>query len=133
MDWDAIGAMGEVLGAFAVVVTLLYLARETRKNAQAIDATSTREAANQLSEWHREAARDPELKRIVMRSISLDTAEYSPEEWWEFRAVAISLFMLYQSQFIHGTLAVGNGGVPERGWLGPGANRHLPGVATVLG
>ena len=26
MNWEAIGAVGEVLGAFAVVLTLVYLA-----------------------------------------------------------------------------------------------------------
>jgi len=108
MNWDAIGAVGEIFGAFAVVATVLYLARETRKNAQAIDATASRDAAQQISEWHREAARDPEIRRIVMKSFSTDGVEYSSEEWWEFRALAISLFFLYQSQFFHSTLNVGS-------------------------
>ena len=30
MNWEAIGAIGEVLGAFAVVATLLYLALQVR-------------------------------------------------------------------------------------------------------
>ena len=32
MDWDAIGAIGEILGATAVLVTLIYLARQVRQN-----------------------------------------------------------------------------------------------------
>ena len=54
----------------AVVVTLIYLVRETRKNSEAIDATSSREAFHQISDWHLEVARDPELKRIVLKSTS---------------------------------------------------------------
>lgn len=35
MDWEAIGAIGEILGAAAVVVTLLFLVRETRTATRA--------------------------------------------------------------------------------------------------
>ncbi len=36
MNWDAIGAIGEIIGAFAVVVSLLYLAVQIRsQNSQA--------------------------------------------------------------------------------------------------
>ena len=31
MNWDAIGAIGEVVGAVAVVVTLLYVARQIHR------------------------------------------------------------------------------------------------------
>lgn len=35
MNWDALGAIGEIVGAVAVVVTLLYVARQIRQaNAQ---------------------------------------------------------------------------------------------------
>ena len=35
MNWDAIGAVGEIVGALAVVVTLIYLAVQTRHSAAA--------------------------------------------------------------------------------------------------
>ncbi len=38
MNWDAIGAVGEIIGAAAVVVTLAYLALQVRP--------STKDAAN---------------------------------------------------------------------------------------
>lgn len=34
MNWDAIGAIGEILGAVAVVITLGYLAVQVRQNAR---------------------------------------------------------------------------------------------------
>ncbi len=36
MDWNAIGAIGEIGGTAAVVITLIYLARQTRANTKAI-------------------------------------------------------------------------------------------------
>ena len=36
MNWDAVGAMSELVGAIAVVVTLIYLAVQIRLNTRAI-------------------------------------------------------------------------------------------------
>ena len=108
MNWEAIGAIGEIVGATAVVLTLLYLARETRKNAQALDATSTREFGFRLSEWHREAARDPELVRICLNGTRTEDQSYSEVEWWEFRMLAVSLFLIYQTSFTHLRLDLGS-------------------------
>ena len=108
MNWDAISAISEVAGVVAVVITLAYLVRETRKNAEAIDATSSREAFHQISDWHLEVARDPELKRITLKSVSPDSDVFTGEEWFEFRLLAISLFHIYQSHFVHRSLNVGS-------------------------
>lgn len=40
MSWDAIAAIGELLGAAAVLVTLIYLAAQIRQNTAAV-ATAT--------------------------------------------------------------------------------------------
>ena len=39
MNWDAIGAIGEVVGAVAVVVTLLLLLSQLRQNTKALDSS----------------------------------------------------------------------------------------------
>lgn len=39
MNWEAIGASGEVVGAIAVILTLLYLAIQIRQNTRAVDET----------------------------------------------------------------------------------------------
>ena len=36
MNWEAIGAVGEVLGAVAVVLTLIYLSLQIRQNTKAM-------------------------------------------------------------------------------------------------
>jgi hypothetical protein len=108
LNWEAIGAVGEIIGAAAVVLTLGYLARETRKNAQALDATSSREFASRMAEWHREAARDPEIKRILLKSLKPEFEDYSDAEWFEFRLLAVSLFRLYETSFNNMSLGLGN-------------------------
>jgi len=37
MNWDAVGAIGEVVGAAAVVITLVYLAIQIRQNTKQIE------------------------------------------------------------------------------------------------
>ena len=36
MNWEAIGAIGEIIGAVAVLVTLIYLATQVRQNTNAV-------------------------------------------------------------------------------------------------
>jgi hypothetical protein len=36
MNWDAIGAIGEIIGAIAVVVSLIYLAAQIRQNSNQV-------------------------------------------------------------------------------------------------
>ena len=40
MNWDAIGAVGEVIGALAVVATLFYLVIQVRQSRQATEANT---------------------------------------------------------------------------------------------
>ncbi len=40
MNWEAIGAVGEILGAFAVVVSLLYLATQIRQNSRIVKGST---------------------------------------------------------------------------------------------
>lgn len=40
MNWDAIGAVGEVIGAVAVIVTIAYLARQIRENSNQVRVSS---------------------------------------------------------------------------------------------
>lgn len=59
MNWEAIGSIGEVAGAVAVILTLIYLARQIRDNTKALSAQSRHslsEFARQLSQFRAEHA-----------------------------------------------------------------------------
>lgn len=40
MNWEAVGAVGEVLGAGAVIITLVYLAVQVRQNTRAMKTSA---------------------------------------------------------------------------------------------
>jgi hypothetical protein len=46
MNWDAIGAIGEILGALAVVATIVYLARQVRDNSKQVKLNTTQSYAS---------------------------------------------------------------------------------------
>ena len=54
MNWEAIGAIGEVLGAVSVLITLLYLSRQISASNKALDsagATAMMEGYNEFNTW----------------------------------------------------------------------------------
>lgn len=53
MNWEAIGAIGEVLGAIAVFISLSYLALQIKSNTASMEATSRQSVANEFREWIR--------------------------------------------------------------------------------
>lgn len=64
MNWDAMGAIGEVLGAMAVVLTLFYLARQVHQNSEALDRDRDEAVMNRWSEVRSKLLDDPELAQI---------------------------------------------------------------------
>ena len=67
MNWNAIGAISEVLAAIAVVITLIYLARQIRQNSQAVEVSALRDTTEQWNRWSEALATSPDLADIVAR------------------------------------------------------------------
>lgn len=64
MNWEALGAIGEIIGAAAVVVSLVYLAMQIRAGVRATQAETEMEAARMWSEFHARVAHSPDMTRI---------------------------------------------------------------------
>ena len=45
MNWEAIGAIGELVGAVGVIATLAYLAVQIRQNSQAVRSSTRSDIA----------------------------------------------------------------------------------------
>ena len=66
VNWDAIGAIAEIVGALAVVVTLAYLAREVRQNTSAAKAAAINASLVSVRENRRATLATAELSTIVI-------------------------------------------------------------------
>lgn len=70
MNWDAIGALGEVLGAIAVIATLLYLAVQTRHARVAVETASTLGTIEGHSRFRQALMIDPGLTDLLAKANS---------------------------------------------------------------
>jgi hypothetical protein len=85
MNWDAIGAIAELLGAVGVIASLIYLARQMGQNARATRAASYQQFEISLSERITSQVNVPGLARIVLLGMS-DLEQLNEEETRQFSA-----------------------------------------------
>jgi hypothetical protein len=65
MNWDAIGAIGEMLGATGVVVTMLYLTAQIREARRATQAVVIWEKAKAIRDMSLVWYTNPEVPRLM--------------------------------------------------------------------
>ena len=58
MNWEAIGAIGEVVGASAVFISLLYLALQIRNSRRSDQIVAAAGAASAVHDWIGQIVRD---------------------------------------------------------------------------
>ena len=82
MNWEALGAIGELVGAAAVIATLLYLATQIRQNNTSQRVAAKLEMTRQFSEFIDLMVLHPELATIHDRG--LESKELTAEELTTF-------------------------------------------------
>ena len=70
MNWEAIGAIGEIFGAAAVVVSLLYLALQMRQNTRQLRRAELNAAMDQQSAHRRALMTSPDLGMLFARGLA---------------------------------------------------------------
>jgi len=99
MDWEAIGAIGEVGGAVAVVATLIYLAGQLRQNTKAL-RSSTYQAFNDSSfSWVDSSIENAAMIAKIEGKACLD--ELTPEERHVLRGIMFKAFTVMESNYLH--------------------------------
>ena len=68
MNWDAIGALGEIIGALAVLITLIYLAVQVRQAKHQLDLNSAQARAVHMRDLLMPIATDPSLASIMLKA-----------------------------------------------------------------
>jgi hypothetical protein len=68
MNWGAIAAVGEVLGAIAVIGTLLYLASQTRHTRTAVESAANLGIVEAHSRFRQALMVNPDLADLLARA-----------------------------------------------------------------
>ncbi|XOV87352.1 MAG: hypothetical protein ACFHX7_20750 [Pseudomonadota bacterium] len=122
MNWEAVGAIGEIVGAVAVVVTLIYLIVQIKQNTRSVHAATIQTNVSDFNSLNIHLATTPKLAEIFDRG-SADPEGLSAEEQYSFLWLSRSYMNLYQNlfdQYQQGTL-------PERVW-----NKHTDELKALM-
>lgn len=66
MDWDAIGAIGEVVGGLGVIFTLGYLAIQIRQNTRSLKSAAYQSAIASMSEITGSTYENEDTARVML-------------------------------------------------------------------
>ena len=98
MDWNAIGAVGEVAGAFAVVGTLFYLASQIRQNTRAMKASALTAITNNVQAELRSTFMNPAIASAIQKSLSVPS-ELTDTEIVHLQGYYVSSLMARQLEY----------------------------------
>lgn len=106
MSWVAIGALGEIVGALAVVLTLVYLAVQVRQNTTALRGATAAEAVGAVREWNSRLIDDLVVSELFAKGVE-DPTQLSDAERRRFVPIAFNFFKTVEHlhyQYARGTL-----------------------------
>ena len=114
MNWDAIGAIGEIIGAAAVVVSLIYLAIQFRTNTNALRASASWDAELVFVQRNEKIARDPAASELLSRAFDVDAdiKNFSDAERVQLFADTLSILQAVQAQYF----VWKSGNLPDEIW-----------------
>ena len=98
MNWEAIGAVGEIVGAITVVVTLIYLAIQMRQNTTAIQLSTSHSVTEELQEMFSLLASDQSLSEIFVQAAQTD--ELSDADRVRYNTFLSNVVRVYENAFL---------------------------------
>jgi hypothetical protein len=100
MNWEAVAAIGELLGATGVIVSLLYLAVQVRQNTRQTRLAAQQATVQELGVALRAQAQDREWAELLSRDVD-DIGSLDKVERVQFLSHVGSLLRLYESAYLH--------------------------------
>jgi hypothetical protein len=112
MNWDALGAAAEVVGAVAVLVTLLYLAIQTRDNGRVLKAQAIWDAQSSFVEVNELLGGGGLVSELVYRALQPD------QEFSDYELYLLHRFLRGWMQRMEAQYALYQAGIlDEEVWL----------------
>ena len=70
MNWEAAGAIGEIIGALAVFLTLIYLALQIRQNTKAVQASAVDASISKVTSVRQSMYESAEIAGIYIAGLA---------------------------------------------------------------
>ena len=100
MNWDAIGAVGENIGAFAVVISVIYLGIQIRKQTAESRLAAARELSNIYIQTLRSLREDEEMSSLYLKSIQ-NYEDLPNNQRYRVSLLIQEMFRLNEQFFFH--------------------------------
>jgi hypothetical protein len=91
VNWDAIGAVAEAIGAVGVIASLLYLATQVRASTRASAVEAKLQSTRLLNEFIDDLIENPELNDLYLRGLA-DLESLSESDYYRFSNMALKAF-----------------------------------------
>ena len=91
-------SIAEVIGAVAIVVSLIYVGVQVEDSTRAVRSATANETSAALSTWYREIGTDPEAGRVFLDGMT-NPELLSREELFRFIFLAHSVILEFQAAF----------------------------------
>lgn len=93
MNWEAIGAIGEIAGAIGVIATLLYLSVQVRSSTLASRVESNLAATRMYTDFLSGLIHSPEINDLFLRGRK-GLSSLTSDEFYRFSNLAVIQFWL---------------------------------------
>jgi hypothetical protein len=99
MSLSDLANIGQVIGAIAVVISLIYVALQIRQNTNAVRSATAQTVHEHFAKWYHLVAADDELARIVANGLR-DYGSLSEQQRVRFIATFMAFLSYSQNAFL---------------------------------
>lgn len=92
-------SIAEIVGAFAVVVSLIYVGVQVNDSNRAVRSASVNDANVAIQEWYMQIGSDEQTSRQFYRSLMSDQIK-SNEEEFQFLMMMHGIFLAFQGSYL---------------------------------
>jgi len=98
MQWDAIGAVAELVGALGVIASLIYVASQVRTSNRASTVQAKLETTRFMTDYGDLMLEHPALFDVRQRGL-VDLGSLSPDELEQFNHLALKAFWFFSAGY----------------------------------
>ena len=98
MNWEAISAIGQIVGAVGVIISVIYLALQVRSNARQTRLASMRSMSDAFNQWLQSLAENAEFGDLYYRGMR-DFESIQGADLPRFSALMDHLFRIYEDMY----------------------------------
>jgi hypothetical protein len=113
MNWNAVGAIGALISATAVVASVIYLAIQIRQNSKIVAANTFQSISATSADLAIRMAESPELSELLTKAFSGYT-NWTPREAMQLQLFLRGSFRNYENYYYQHRL----GNFEEELWVG---------------